>query len=242
MKHDSAERSEFTQRRASRAARRARLGGAVAAALLAGVSACHDGGPQPEEEVSAAHEALSVYSGIAQRGAELGSPDARVTVTEFSDLRCSHCRDFALNVLPEIVERYVRTNKVKVVFRNLAFLGPSSVRLARSAAAVGMQGQLYQFVDAYFRLQAQPGHLTVDDDLVRRLAGGLPGVDVDRAMSQRSSAAVDEQLAKAKEEAERFGIRGTPMFLVGRTGETPRVVRLTSMAEAALTKAIDPLL
>ena len=38
-------------------------------------------------------------------------------LTEFADLQCPFCRDYAVNVLPQVIERYVRTKKLRLELR-----------------------------------------------------------------------------------------------------------------------------
>lgn len=217
-------------------------GGALLAALLVGISACQsigeDPGPEPTGAVSAG---AGLYSGIPQDGIVLGDPSAPITLVEFSDLRCSHCRDYAIEVLPAVLERHVRTGQVKLVFRNLAFLGPGSVQAARMAAAVGMQDRLWDFVDHLFRIQARE-RPAITDDLLLRVASELPGVDAERAMAERDSDEVSRQLEEARAEAGRLQVRGVPSVFLSRRGEQLRQLRLTSMSPEPISRAIEQLL
>jgi protein-disulfide isomerase len=242
MKREPNQRHELAHSSASRARGRA-LRGAVLAVLSLCAPACAGEDAVPAGgDTNDASSALDLYAGIPQDGVVLGDPSAPVTLIEFTDLRCSHCRDYALEVLPAILDRHVRTGQVKLVFRNLAFLGPSSVRAARMAAAVGAQDRLWEFVDHYFRWQARERPAQVTDDDLARLAGELPGVDVEEAMAQRDGAEVDQQLAAAREEARRFQIRGVPAFFLSRTGEAPRALRLSSMSVEPFSRMIADLL
>ena len=44
----------------------------------------------------------------------MGDPNAPVEIVEYSSLTCPHCRNFHLNVLPEIKKKYIDTGKVKM--------------------------------------------------------------------------------------------------------------------------------
>ena len=56
-----------------------------------------------------------------QDGFSIGDPNAPVKVEEFSDFRCSHCQNFALNYEADFIEKYVDTGKVYLTFHNYAF-------------------------------------------------------------------------------------------------------------------------
>ena len=73
-------------------------------------------------KVEGASQTTQLLKGIPQKGITLGDPKAPVTLTEFADLQCPFCRDYTLKTFPTIVAKYVRTGKVKMVFRNYAFI------------------------------------------------------------------------------------------------------------------------
>src|ERR1700689_826180 len=48
-------------------------------------------------------EVQARFEGIPQKGTELGSPTAPVTMQEFVDLQCPFCREYTLSVFPTLV-------------------------------------------------------------------------------------------------------------------------------------------
>ena len=49
----------------------------------------------------------------------LGNRNASITVIEYASMSCSHCANFHQNTLPQLVEEYVNTDKIKIVFREI---------------------------------------------------------------------------------------------------------------------------
>jgi protein-disulfide isomerase len=224
----------------------------AAAAILAlvamgmsvvGVAGCGDAGGEENSEAPAAAERLSVYARLPQKGIALGALSAPVELFELSDLQCPFCRDFTRDTLPVLVERYVRPGHLRVIFHNLPILGADSERAARVAVATGLQGHMFEFIDVFFQNQAHEGSGYVTEDFLRRIAGAVPGVDVERALRDADGGAVADRLDQAHRVAREFGIRSTPSFIVGRTGEELKALPHYRVSDPApFIAAIDALL
>jgi protein-disulfide isomerase len=206
----------------------------VAAAIVAIAIAIGRAGGGTAGTVTGTPEGIAatraLLAGIPQRGVQLGDPRAPVTVTEYADLQCPFCGKSARDRWPEIVKRFVRAGRAKLVFRDLAFLGPDSLAGARMAAAAALQNRMWQFVDLVYRNQGDEGAGWVTDAYLRRVAVGA-GLDVPRAFAQRHSAAVIELLSEAKALADAAGVRATPAFVIARAGRAS--VSLTGDADVA---------
>ncbi len=227
------------------------LGGALALAAVVVVaialaSSGDDGSSKPKlrkgESFPGQIEAQARFAGIPQDGITLGDPKAPVTLVEFADLQCPYCRQYSIDVMPTLVADYVKTGKLKMVFRNLAFLGPDSVRAAQMVGAAGLQDKLWQYVDIFYNNQGEENSGYATDPFLRRIGRAVDGLDVTRAMSERDDDTVSKQLQEADAEAQASGITGTPSFLVGPTGGRLEPVEATAeeisgRIESALGKA-----
>jgi protein-disulfide isomerase len=245
-----AARRERTEREAALAAaatRRRRLtrlgavlaGAAVVVAALVAVSTSGSGTKTASTtaaagRVTGASQSAAMLSGIPQHGLTLGDPKAPVRVIEFADLQCPFCRDYSLGTMPRLVQDYVRPGKVKMEFRSLAFIGPDSERAARVAQAAGQQNKLWNFVDLAYFNQGKENSGWATDAVLRRLAGAVPGLDVNRAFAARGSAAATAQLNAANTLATRSGVQSTPTFLVGR-GSSLKAVDAAGLPAAIKT-------
>jgi protein-disulfide isomerase len=227
---------------------------AVGAAAVAGAlilasiltSGGDDSGPAAGDgatiTVAGAAESRALLAGIPQQGIALGRRDAPVTLVEFADLQCPFCAEWSRDALPELVRDYVRPGRVRIVFRGLAFIGQDSEEALRFALAAGEQGKLWNVVDLLYENQGGENEGWVTDDLLTAVGRAVPGLDVERALAERSGAAVDAELAEAETAASESGISGTPSFAVGRTGGTLRVLELDSLDAQSLRPELDALL
>ena len=138
--------------------------------------------------------------GIPQAGTVLGSPDATVTLIEYADLQCPSCRAYTEGVWPAVVRQYVRPGRVKTEFRGVAFIGPDSLKALRFVYAAGLQNRLWNLQEALYRNQGGENDGWVTDDLVRELAGQIPGLDVDRLFADAESSEVAAMVSKSEGE------------------------------------------
>jgi protein-disulfide isomerase len=156
----------------------------------------------------------SALRGIPQSGIVLGSPDAPVTMVEFADLQCPFCAEYQARVFPELLDRYVRTGRLRIELRLLRFLGPDSDRLARAASAAAAQDRMWQLVELAYARQGRENSGYATDAFIKSLLAdaGVKGAD--------TCAAAEPELRRAAQAARRAGIDSTPSFLIGPTGGT----------------------
>jgi protein-disulfide isomerase len=179
-------------------------------------------------------------AGIPQDGAVLGSPDAQVLMIEYADPQCPACRLYTEEFFPTFVNEYVRPGKVKVEFRGFPFIGDDSVKAYRFLLAAAEQDKLWNLQEALYRNQGDENSGWVTDDLVRSVAGEIPGLDVDRLFADASRPAIEQEAAGASEAASNAGITGTPTFLLEIGDQQPYRVTFGSLDQmrAALDDAL----
>jgi protein-disulfide isomerase len=174
----------------------------------------------------------SSFAGIPQSGAALGDPKAPVTLVEYADLQCPYCAEWARGTLPILVDEYVRTGKLRIVFHGLAFVGPDSEQGLRTAVAAGRQDRLWDVVHGLYLQQGPENSGWITEALLEEIAGP-------KALAQSNEAWVTRRLQLASQAAEAAGVTGTPAFQVGRTGAELRLVPVRSLGPEALRPAIE---
>jgi protein-disulfide isomerase len=159
------------------------------------------------------------FAGIPQEGFALGDADAPVRLVEFADLQCPFCKEAMETSITQIIDRYVKPGRVRLEFRNFAILGIDSEKAARAAQYAASQGKAWQFIDLFYINQGEEGSGYVTDEFIRKIAAGVDGLDPD-ATVEAANGTEDESIARARTEAQKFGIDQTPSYLIGgRTGE-----------------------
>jgi protein-disulfide isomerase len=175
--------------------------------------------------------------GIPQRDNVLGSPKAPVIMVEYIDLQCPYCRQLETEAMPTLLARYVRTGKLKVEARPIAFIGPDSGRGRAAALAAGKQNRLFNFTQLLYFNQGVENTGWLNDEIVTSAAASIPGLDVPRLLADRSSSAVAEKASTFDSQASADGVRETPTILVGKSGAVPQQVTLTSPGDVQPIKA-----
>lgn len=222
-----------------RAAERRRNLGRLAVVAIAAVAlvAAAIALTRPQEEAPAGAAGVAAGSplaGIPQDGITLGSPAAPATLVEFADPQCPFCAVYTRDVLPSVIDRYVRTGKLKLELHVLTFLGEDSVRAGQMAGAAAEQNRLWDFTDAFNTRQGAENSGYVTDDFLREV-GAVAGLDVERAMSRRAQ----QDLQAAQTYADRLGIQSTPSFVLVESEGEPRAVVPEQLTPAAFSAALD---
>ncbi|TFV35984.1 DsbA family protein [Bradyrhizobium frederickii] len=148
-----------------------------------------------------------------------GNPNGNITIVEWSDYNCPYCR----KVEPELRQVVQDDGKVRLVLKDWPILGPVSVTAARSALAAKFQDKYHQAHDALIGVSSRLTEPRINELLASA------GVDMDRLkrdLAGRGSD-IDALLKRNNDQAEAFGFRGTPSFIVGKY----RVPGVLSMAE-----------
>jgi protein-disulfide isomerase len=195
------------------------IAGIVAAIALA-VAFTRGSSPSPTT-VSTLPDAASViqmFKGIPQQGNVLGKASAPVTMVEYIDLQCPVCRAFETETMPTIIDRYVRTGKVKVVARTIAFIGSDSVRGRLAAIAASRQNRLFDFEQLLYANQGSENSGWLDDTMVTAAAKSIPGLDVQALLDTRNSAGVEATAKGYDAEAKADRVGGTPALYIGKSG------------------------
>ena len=187
-----------------------------------------------------AGDAQRLLQGIPQRGNVLGSRSAPVTLVEYVDLQCPFCQQFETQAMPALIGNYVRTGKVKIEARPIAFIGADSQRGRVAAIAAGEQNKLFNFAQILYLNQGSENTGWLNDQMVTSAAASIPGLDVSRLLAGSNSDGVKAKAGAFDRQAVADNVRATPTILVGKSGGALRPVALTSPSdEQSVASAIN---
>lgn len=236
------EEREADERKKQRRKRRLwQIGSAVVVAvviIVIAVAISSSGGNDTKVSKVEKQQTSTLFTGIAQSSITLGNPQAKVTIYEFADLQCPFCREYTTTVFPQLVNKYVKPGKVKMIFRNLTFIGPDSVTAARAAAAAGAQNKLWDFADLFYKNQGTENSGYVTDKFVQQIATNA-GVNVAKMQVDESAPFVEQQLGEAQQQANQYSITSTPSFLIQIGKGKPQKLSYQNFKLASFTGPID---
>jgi protein-disulfide isomerase len=222
------------------------LGAAVlaAAAVVVVLIVVAGGGDSSSTTTNAAGTAAkggttALLAGIPQHGTSLGRATAPVTLIEFADPQCPYCAQWSRDAFPAVVRDYVRPGKVRLEFRGAHFIGPDSDKALRAQLAAGLQNKLWNMVEGMYQNQGAENSGWVTDDLMRKVANDIPGLDADRMLEDASSAKVKTLLRQSDNLALQLQVAGTPSFYILQPPSKPRELQVTSLDAAGFTATLS---
>jgi protein-disulfide isomerase len=150
----------------------------------------------------------------------IGNANAPVVIAEWSDFQCPFCKQFETNALQQIIKDYVNSGKVKVIFKEFAFLGNDSTTAGEYELAIW---KLYPekylaWRTAMYDAQDQEGDQGFGNAAsIDKLNATIAGIDAAKVAAdvKANAAAYQAQLDADKAEAAKFGIGATPSFVIG---------------------------
>ena len=160
---------------------------------------------------------------LGPRDAILGNPSATVTLIEYGDYQCPFCTRFFRQTEPQIIQNYVNTGKVRMVFRDFAFLGPESTAAANAAQCAEDQNKLWAYHDALYTAKVgdeakgggeNDGFYTTAEFLKLAQQVGLNIPTFTSCVNNNTDANI---VAQEKGAAAAAGINSTPSFLINGT-------------------------
>lgn len=157
-----------------------------------------------------------------------GNLTGDVTVIEFLDYQCTHCREMST-----IIDSLIKgDSKLRVVIKELPIFGGSSKFGAQAAIAASKQGPS-KFLVFHKNLLEIPPPLTDEKVLEAAKSSGL---NIQQLQNDIKSKDIDTQINENFTLAQNLGLLGTPAFIIGNRNGThfeyvPGAVTLDSLKQ-----------
>jgi protein-disulfide isomerase len=161
-------------------------------------------------------------AGLAD-GQALGDPDAPVTIEVWSDFQCPVCGRLAEDIEPRLIQEYVVPGTVRLVYKDLAFLGTNlnspgneSVLAATGGRFAAGQNRFWPYHDLVFANQQgeNRGGFRVDRLVAIAEAAGL---DPEAFRSALSDPALRRSVIDQTRTGLAAGLSSTPTLVINGT-------------------------
>jgi protein-disulfide isomerase len=163
-----------------------------------------------------------------------GDPGADVRVIVFEDYACPHCRDFSLNVVPQLDSEYIEPGTIRYEFHDFPIPVDEAVSWEAACAARAVQASegdaaFFEYARALFENQSSLGPATYE-----QLASdmGLDGTAIRESAVNREHEATVRADRQLGQEA---GVQGTPTVVVGQQGVRPTYEAISSAIDGQLS-------
>ncbi len=95
---------------------------------------------------------LLTISKLIENGSPiLGNSDAAITILEWGDYQCTFCYKFHQNTLDILENDFIKTGKVKIVFKDFTLNGPDSILAAEASYCAEDQGKYWQYHNELYK-------------------------------------------------------------------------------------------
>ncbi len=156
----------------------------------------------------------------------LGTDTATVTIIEVGDYQCHMCKRWFEETRPLIVENYINTGKVNLVFVDMPFLGSDSIPASEASYCADDQGKYWEYHSALFQYQQEIDDGWASANRLQAIAFNLD-LDMDKfdkcmtTDDHYSRVNYNKQVAVTE-----FGANSTPTFMIVNTssGDSQRIV------------------
>jgi len=166
--------------------------------------------PQKQTEITKI-QSLSVFTDNASP--ILGNPNAPITMVEFGDYQCTFCSKFFHETENPIITNYVKTGKVKILFKDYIILGQDSMNAANAAHCANDQKSFWEYHSMLYNNWAGEDTGWADLAHLHEFANTL-GLDMDVFSTCMSDLKWNELVNLSRIDGQKLGVSGTPTFFV----------------------------
>ena len=173
-------------------------------------------------------------TGRVSEGLSWGPADAKVTIVEYSDFGCSHCRDFAMNQGKQLREEYEASGKVRFLYQPFVLNWATTGAPANAALCAADQGKFWDYHDVLF--QQQGTSASAFSPAALKSYGAQLGLDATSFNRCVDDSSHYNELRQAQTEGSGRGVSATPTFFINgqRVEGAQPYLAFKALVEAAL--------
>lgn len=158
-----------------------------------------------------------------------GVENAKITIYEYSSLGCTHCADFHLKVIPELIKYYADKGGLRVAYVPFP-LDKVSMDAALLAECMP-KDKYFEFINVLYKKQRDWKLSRNPEKVLKKYAAldGLPEDKMDKCLHDDDNAR--EILDNRQTGITQLGIKGTPSFVISYNGHNEVIYGVRSFDE-----------
>tara|TARA_Y100000590_G_scaffold376189_1_gene441594 strand:- start:356 stop:1174 length:819 start_codon:yes stop_codon:yes gene_type:complete len=143
----------------------------------------------------------------------LGDPDAPITLIEFGDYQCHFCNVHYKNTEHRILNEFVMTGKINVIYKDYTIIGADSTVAALGAHCAAEQGKFWEYHDTLFNNYGGENNGWAGQEKIFRFGEDI-GLNMDEFIECNKDERYLEKISISNNDARSLGITGTPAFYI----------------------------
>ena len=154
----------------------------------------------------------------------LGSASATVTIVEVGDYQCEMCKLWFEKTRPQIIDNYVDTGKVNLIFIDMPFLGQDSLPAAVATYCADDQDKYWDYHVALYEHQEGIDSGWASNERLKVFAFTLD-LNMDQFSLCLDSNRYYQEVKQNFNKAKNLGVQSTPTFFILNTSGDQEIIR-----------------
>jgi len=143
----------------------------------------------------------------------LGNENAPITLVEFGDYQCFFCNKFFHDTENKIIENYVETGKVKVIFKDYTIIGQDSVNAAHATHCANEQEKFWEYHDVLYDNWGGENNGWASSENLLGFAQTIE-LDIEQFSQCMTQSTHQQTVIASNNDARTLGLTGTPAFFI----------------------------
>ena len=170
----------------------------------------------------------------------LGNMNAPLTMIEFGDYQCTYCKKFFHETEGSIIENYVETGKVKIMFKDFIVVGSDSTNAANAAHCANDQKMFWMYHSILYNNWDGEDTGWASVEHLHEFANNL-GLDMNEFSECMSESKWEELVNSSQADGRIIGVTATPTFFI--IDQSNNILKITgAQPYAVFEEVFDSLL
>ena len=170
----------------------------------------------------------------------LGNVNAPLTMIEFGDYQCTYCKKFFSETEGSIIENYVKTGKVKILFKDFIVVGGDSANAANAVHCANDQKMFWSYHSILYNNWDGEDTGWASFERLHEFANTLE-LDMDEFSKCMSESKWEELINSSQTDGRIIGVTATPTFFI--IDQSNNILKITgAQPYAVFEEVFDSLL